>query len=333
MPDRPDPPPKRRPEPPAFSPNPRAAFVELGVTSCFSFLHGASDAVELAATASRLGYDALGIADLNSMAGVVRLHVEARKAHMRPVIGCHLRLLTGEEFLAYPKDRAAWGRLCELLSRGKMRAADGSWQVKGECDISLDDLAAHAEGVQLVALPPDDLAAFERDFGRLAQALPGLGHIAASYLYRGDDRARINRLDRLAKARGLSILATNMVHYHAPERRPLQDVMTCILHKTTIAKAGYLLSANAERHLKSPAEMQRLFAEWPHAIRAAREVADAARFDLRDLAYEYPEETVPEGKDGRCASGGSDMGRRGLALSRGRAGKGPRTSGEGTGDD
>ncbi len=108
--------------------------------------------------------------------------------------------------------------------------------------------------------------------------MPTLRHIAASYLYRGDDRARINRLDRLARRHGLSILATNDVHYHAPDRRPLQDVMTCILHKTTIAKAGFLLHANAERHLKSPAEMQRLFAEWPHAIRATREVADACTF-------------------------------------------------------
>ena len=126
--------------------------------------------------------------------------------------------------------------------------------------------------------------------------MPTLRHIAASYLYRGDDRARINRLDGLAKQHGLSILATNDVHYHAPDRRPLQDVMTCILHKTTIAKAGFLLHANAERHLKSPAEMQRLFAEWPHAIRATREVADACRFDLTELSYEYPQETVPEGR-------------------------------------
>jgi error-prone DNA polymerase len=288
-------PPRRRLTGP-YAPNPRAAYVELGVTSPFSFLRGASEAIDLVMTAHAQGHDALGIADLNTMAGVVRLHAEAVKAHMRPVIGCRLKLVTGEEFLAYPRDRAAYGRLCALLSKGKMNDAHGNWQAKGACDISLADLATHAEGVQLIVQPPDnpdDLAASLR---RLRRALPSLRHIAVSYLYRGDDRARINRLDRLARAHGLSILATNDVHYHAPDRRPLQDVMTCILHKTTIRKAGFRLAANAERHLKSPAEMQRLFGEWPHAIAATRDVADACTFDLRDLAYHYPHETVPAGQ-------------------------------------
>ena len=280
----------------SFVPNPKAPFVELGVTSCFSFLRGASDAVDLSATAWTQGYDALGIADLNTMAGVVRLHAEAKKVCLRPVIGCRLQLVSGEEFLAYPRDRAAYGRLCVLLSKGKMNDVDGGWQAKGECDITLDDLAAHAQDVQLIAVPDGDLRHFAATLRQLTRALPSLRHIAASYLYRGDDRARINRLDRVARAHGLSILATNDVHYHAPERRPLQDIMTCILHKTTITKAGFLLQANAERHLKSPTQMQRLFAQWPHAIRATREVADACYFDLTELAYEYPQETVPKGR-------------------------------------
>ncbi|MEZ5778041.1 MAG: error-prone DNA polymerase [Paracoccaceae bacterium] len=279
-----------------FAPNPRAPFVELGVTSCFSFLRGASDAVDLARTAWAQGCDAIGIADLNTMAGVVRLHAEARKACLRPVIGCRLRLITGEAFLAYPRDRTAYGRLCTLLSKGKMQDVNGDWQAKGVCDITLGDLTAHSGDVQLIALPGDDLTRFATGLRRLVRALPTLRHIAASHLYRGDDRARINRLDRLARTHGLTILATNDVHYHAPDRRPLQDVMTCIREKTTLPKAGYLLHANAERHLKSPEEMQRLFAEWPHAISATREVADACRFDLTELAYEYPQETVPEGR-------------------------------------
>jgi len=215
---------------------------------------------------------------------------------MTPVIGCRLALVSGEEFLAYPRDRAAYGRLCALLSKGKMHGVDGEWQAKGVCDITLEDLARHSKGVQLIAVPPDELSAFAAGFKRLKRALPTLRHIAASYLYRGDDVARINRLDDLAKSYGLSILATNDVHYHAPERRPLQDVMTCILHKTTIQKAGFLLDANAERHLKSPAQMVVLFANWPHAIRAARDVADACNFDLRELSYEYPKETLPAGR-------------------------------------
>ena len=274
-------------------PNPRAPFVELGVSSCFSFLRGASDAVDLASEAHAHGYDTLGIADLNTMAGVVRLHCEALKAGLRPVIGCRLQLQSGEEFLAYPRDRAAYGRLCALLTKGKMHDAQGTWQAKGRCDISLEDLAAHAEGVELIVLPGDDLP---HRLPGLLRRLPTLRHIAASYLYRGDDRARINRLDRLARTHGIGILATNDVHYHAPERRPLQDVMTCIRQKTTIAKAGFLLHANAERHLKSPEEMCRLFADWPHAITATRAVADMCRFDLRELAYHYPNETIPPGE-------------------------------------
>jgi len=276
-----------------FPPNPRAEYVELGVTTPYSFLRGASDASELVGTAHALGYDAIGVTDLNTMAGVVRIHAEAKKANLRPVIGCRLRLSTNEVFLAYPRDRAAYGRLCTLLTKGKRQDADGEWQTNGACDINLADLAAHAEGVQLILIPE---ATTLHRLPELTRRLPTLRFIAVSYLHRGDDRARINRLDRLARAHGLGILATNDVHYHAPNRRPLQDVMTCIREKVTISKAGFLLDANAERHLKSPADMTSLFSEWPHAIRATREVADACRFGLEELAYVYPYETVPKGE-------------------------------------
>ncbi len=288
--------PRRTLDADGLTPNPPAAYVELGVTTCFSFLRGASDAVDLVATAWEQGYDAIGCADLNTMAGVVRLHAEALKAHLRPVIGCRLQLVTGEQFLAYPRNRAAYGRLCTLLSKGKMQALDGSWQVKGGCDIKLNDLAAHAKDVHLIAISSPDLRHFAAGLRRLVSELPTLRHIAASYLYRGDDQARINMLDRLATEHGLSILATNDVQYHVPDRRPLRDIMTCILNKTTIMKAGFLLDANAERYLKSPDQMIRMFADWPHAIAATREVADACHFDLRQLSYEYPQETIPEGR-------------------------------------
>src|SRR5690606_18757667 len=129
-------------------------------------------------------------------------------------------------------------------------------------------------------------ASFEAILLHLIQQLPTLRHLAASYLYSGDDIARIERLDALAKANGLALLATNDVHYHAPDRRPLQDVMTAVRYKTTVAEAGHLLHANAERHLKSPEEMQRLLARWPHAIEASREAAEACRFSLAELKYE-----------------------------------------------
>jgi error-prone DNA polymerase len=295
-----------------------APFVELGIASCFSFLRGASDAVDLVSQARSFGYDALGIADANSMAGIVRLHSEAKHAGLRPVIGCRIELADGPAFLAYPKNRSAYGRICTLLSKGKMQRLDGSWQEKGECAISLDMLSEYSEDTILIVVPPDNLDAllypplpvatgplklvqpkhisFVELMASLPDKLPSLSHIAVSYLYRGDDIARINRLDALAKGAGLAILATNDVLYHQPERRPLHDIMTCIRHKTTLAKAGHLLEANGERHLKSPTEMQRLFADWPHAISASRYIADACTFSLDELRYEYPEEGVPDGK-------------------------------------
>ncbi|WP_156839445.1 error-prone DNA polymerase [Novosphingobium aquimarinum] len=326
----------------------RAAFVELGVATCFSFLRGASDAADLVETAWKLGYDALGIADVNSMAGVVRVHTEAATLKLRPVIGCRVETVEGLAFLAYPTDRAAYGRLCRLISAGRMGTLSGEWQEKGVCEISLEMLAAQAEGVQLILVPPRDLEArftvavesnviplplaggvrggretTEGSPGRpvaeptpapsrkregsmltapltellphLTPQLPTLRHIAACYLYCGDDVARIEALNAMARENGLGILATNDVLYHEPERRPLQDVMTAIRHKTTVARAGFALEANAERHLKSPDEMVRLFERWPHAITAAREVADACRFSLDELQYEYPEEICPGG--------------------------------------
>jgi len=343
MPEGPLTPDKRRIEidPDGISPPDRAPFVELGLASCFSFLRGASDAVDLVLTARALGYDALGIADANSLAGVVRLHTEAKTLRLRPVIGCRIETAEGLAFLAYPVDRAAYGRLCRLISAGRMATLDGEWQAKGVCDIDLALLAAHAEGVQLILLPPAELgqvltiaaesnvvplhrpgldpgplaeqrdaasgpvvrrhdvltAPFPAILPHLVRRLPTLRHLAASYLHAGDDIARIEALDALARGNGLSLLATNDVLYHAPERRPLQDVMTAIRHKTTVARAGLLLHPNAERHLKSPEEMVRLFARWPHAVAAARAVADACRFSLDELRYEYPEEICPEGMD------------------------------------
>src|SRR4051795_9832405 len=273
--------------PPPTTPSP---YIELGVASPFSFLRGASDAIELVLTALGAGYDAIGIADRNTLAGVVRMHGACINAGIRPLIGCRLDLQDAPSLLAYPIDRDGYGRLSRLLSLGKMRAA------KGECELTLQDVADHSDGIAFIAWPEDDVDAFEAELPRLRAALTSLHHVAASWLYRGDDSARIERLDRLARKHGCTLLATNDVHYHAPDRRPLQDVVTCIREKVTIETAGFLLNPNAERHLKSPTEMARLFARWPHAISATREFADALNFSLDELRYEYPQETVPEGR-------------------------------------
>ena len=318
-------------DPASIEAPPRSPFVELGLVSCFSFLRGASDAVDLVLQARALGYDAIGIADANTMAGVVRIHTEAKTLKLKPLIGCRIETVEGLAFLAYPRDRAGYGQLCRLISAGRMRTLDGEWQAKGACDISLAMLAGHAGDVQLILLPPCDLdqrfavtvpnnvvpfppgsrtkaseggqadrvrveGTLSDILPHIAAQLPTLRHLAASFLYTDSDIARIERLDALAKAHGLGILATNDVHYATPDRRPLQDVMTAIRHKTTVAAAGHLLESNGERYLKPPATMIRLFDRWPHAIAATREVADACDFSLDELAYEYPEEIYPDGQ-------------------------------------
>ena len=305
-----------------FVRNPPAAFVELGVTTAYSFLEGASEAVDLVTTAHEQGHHALGIADRNTLAGVVRLHTEATTAKLRPLIGARLELIEGYQFLAYPVDRTGYGQLSTLLSLGKMRTPDGRWQANTVCELTLPMLAKHAAGMQLIAIPPNDLdeplyrddrlanvvaldgrvvtgdarLSFIEAVPRLSAALPTLRHLAAAHLCRGDDVARIARLDLLARTNDLCILATNAVLYATPNRRPLQDIITCIRAGTTIAAAGRLLAKNAERHLKSPKEMITLFARWPHAITATRDVADRISFSLTELAYHYPKEVYPAGR-------------------------------------
>src|SRR4051794_13645719 len=187
--------------PPPIGP---ALYVELGVASPFSFLRGASDAIELTLRALELGMDAIGIADRNTLAGVVRMHSACKTAGLKPLIGCRLDLTDAPSLLAYPVDRDGYGRLSRLLSLGKMRAE------KGECELSLADVAEHQEGIAFIAWPSDDLADFERELPRLRDALTSLRHVAASWLYRGDDNARIERLDRMARRNGCTILATKM---------------------------------------------------------------------------------------------------------------------------
>ncbi|MFT5065567.1 MAG: error-prone DNA polymerase [Yoonia sp.] len=279
-----------------YAANPPAKFVELGLTTCFSFLRGASDAVDLASTAWALGYDQIGCADLNSFAGVVRMYTAVQTVGLRPLTGVRIALITGQVFLAYPRSRTAYGRLSALISKGRMHDPDGAWQAKGVCDLTINDVAAHTKDVILIAIPPRALSQFAKHLPALIRALPSLQYIAASYHYLGDDVARINRLDGLAQKHHLGLLATNDVLYHAPERRALQDVMTCIRLKTTIHKAGHTLQPNAERHLKSPPEMARLFARWPHALHASLTIAKACQFSLSELKYEYPNEILPKGR-------------------------------------
>ncbi len=306
------------------------SYAELEVATNFTFLAGGSHPEELVATAKALGLEAIAVTDRNTLAGVVRAHIAAKEAGIKFIVGARLDLQDAPSLLAYPTNRAAYGRLCRLLTLGQRRAE------KGQCTLFLDDVAGDAEGLIVIVVPPDDLlthspmsspgltgrssnhgslandgqglldARFrghdngncESQLSRIKQAL-GVNtrlYLAARHSYRGDDRARIAALTALSKRVGIPLVATNAVLYHAPHRRALQDVLTCIREKCTITDAGFRLEANAERHIKSAKEMARLFAGHEDALSHSVEIARACTFSLDELKYEYPDEPVPDGK-------------------------------------
>ena len=270
----------------ASFPEPTPRYAELQVTTNFSFLRGAAHPDELVLTAAALGHQAIAITDRNSFAGIVRAHHAANEVGIRLVVGCRLDLTDGTSLLAYPTDRAAYGRLTRLLTLGKRRAP------KGQCYLDYADVVAHGDSQIIVLLPEADGTDFA---ARIAADFRDRAYLAAHHLYRGDDMRRLARLAALGEAAGLPLVAVNDVLYHLPERRPLQDVLTCIREGCTITKAGYRLAANAERHLKLPEEMARLFRGHEDAVERSLEIAERCRFSLDELRYEYPEEPVPEG--------------------------------------
>jgi error-prone DNA polymerase len=285
-------------------------YAELAVTTNFSFLRGASHPHEMVDTAETLGLAAIGIADRNSFAGVVRAYgawkeIEKKKAEQQPghgkqrktvklLVGTRLITTDGFEVLAYPSDRAAYGRLCLLLSECNRKVKKGQ---KGECQLTFEEILAASAGQMLIALPPEELTpAFTERLTALARAAPGRSFLAGVYRYRGDEPRRLVLLDELGARVGTPLVAVNDAHHHVPERRTLADVLTCIREKCTVAEAGFRLAVNEERHLKRPDEMARLFARFPEAIERTVDIANACNFSLGGLKNEYPDEPVPPGK-------------------------------------
>ena len=267
-------------------------YAELQTTTNYGFLRGASHPGELVLTAKALGLAAIGVADRNTLAGVVRAWSQGRAIGQKVLSGCRLDFADRTpSLLCYPTDREAWGRLTRLLTVGQRRAQ------KGDCELTIDDLFAHGDGQLILVVPPPRLdEAFETELQGLAKAFAGRIWLIAARPYGARDLKRIAALDTLARRVGAPLIATNDVLYHRPERRPLQDVLTCIREKCAITEAGLRLEANAERHIKSPAEIARLFAKWPDAIAQTLEVVSRIAFDLSELKYEYPDEPVPAGK-------------------------------------
>jgi len=307
-------------------------YLEFACASNFSFLRGASHPEELMVQAASIGLAGLGLCDRNSVAGVVRAHLAKREQNLPLCYHPGARLVFADgtpDILAYPRDRAGWGRLTRLLTLGNRRAE------KGECVLTLDDLIAHIFGLELIVMPspspsssPPPLRGRDREGGKqqgsvqvstplpnpppqggreravhaaaqqiqilrtLRAAAPGRVRLAATMLYRGRDQARLARLKTIAHEANVPLIAVNDVTMHHPGRRPLADVLTCIREKTTIDRAGRKLSSNAERHLKPPEEMARLFRDAPEAIEETLRLSEALTFSLDELKYEYPDEQV-----------------------------------------
>jgi error-prone DNA polymerase len=275
------------------------AYAEIGITTNFSFLRGGSDPRAYVQQASDLRLPVIGIADHNTLAGVVRAYKELDNPNVtykpKLLIGSRLVFMDGTpDILVYPRDRAAYGRLCQLLTRGKR----GDETAKGECHLKFDDLLEFSEGQLLaLALPHRFEAAKVLEvLEQLRRSRANGVWLVASLLYRGDDQRRLARLHRVAETAGVPLLATNEVLYHHPSRRPLQDVLTCIREKTTIDAIGRRLEANAERYLKPADEMARLFRDVPEAIAETMRFAGRIVFSLAQLKYQYPDEPVPPGK-------------------------------------
>ena len=272
-------------------------YAELQTTTNFSFLRGASHPHELVTEAGMLGMTAIGVTDRNSLAGVVRAWSQMQALAGTPLAvkaltGCRLDFADGTpSLLCYPTDREAYGRLTRLLTVGQLRSE------KGECDLRWADFTDHSEGQLILVVPPAKLDEdFEIRLRQIAGDLRGDVWLAASRPYGARDLQRLSKLAVLAETSGAPMVATNDVLYHRPDRRNLQDVLTCIRETCTIHDAGLRLEANGERHLKSPAEMERLFKRFPGAVERSVDIAERIEFDLEQLKYEYPDEPVPPGK-------------------------------------
>jgi DNA-directed DNA polymerase III PolC len=296
-------------------------YFEFAVTSNFSFLRGASHPEELMLQAAHVGLAGIGLCDRNSVAGVVRAHLIKREKKLALAYHPGARLVFADgtpDILVYPRDRAGWGHLCRLFTRGNLLAE------KGECILHLDDLLKHSDGLELVVMEtstwehpsPPFLKKPKREtnssqasgqtrlrlvantqkktdaklLALLREAARERVRLAASMLFRGNDRTRLAQRAAIARAAGVPLIAVNDVLYHHPDRRQLQDVLTCIREYLTIDRAGRRLAANAERYLKPPAEMARLFSDAPEAIEQTAALDAALTFSLDELRYEYPDE-------------------------------------------
>jgi error-prone DNA polymerase len=262
-------------------------YAELQVTTHFSFLRGASSPRELFEQARHLGLSALGIVDRNSLAGIVRAYEASKETGIRLVVGCRLDLTDGTSLLVYPTDRAAYSRLCRLLSLGKSRAG------KGKCALNWEDVEAWNEGSLAVLLGDEANDALLLNLRRLKRMFGDRAYMSLIRRFAPDEHLRLWQVEQASHAAGVPTVAMGDVLYHHSARRMLQDVVSCIRQGCTIDEAGFRLERHADRFLKDPAEMARLFERHPEALARIGEIVRRCRFSLDELSYQYPSETEP----------------------------------------
>ena len=268
---------------------PELRYAELLCRSNYSFLEGASHPDELVMRAGELGHSAIAITDRNSVAGVVRAHVAAREHGLKLLIGAEITPADSPSVVLWASDRAGYGQLCRLITKGRRSAP------KGECRIALSDLLEHASGLLAGLVLREVSTSFSESARRIREVFGDRAYLLAELHHGPDDARQLQRWMADAKRVGLPLVAANDIHCHVRERQPLQDVLTAIRHGCTVAELGERRFSNAERHLKSSAEMSALFAMCPDAVARTIEIADRCRFSLDELRYDYPEELCPRG--------------------------------------
>ena len=269
-------------------------YVELQAATHFSFLRAVSSAEELFSAAALLGYPALGIADRNSVGGLVKALRAADSTGVRLVAGCRLDLMDGASLLVWPRDRAAWSRLTRLLTIGKSRA-DPRKGEKGRCFLHWEDVAAWSDGLVAALVPDEADSAGATALAQLRDIFGNRSHLALTHRRRPGELRRLHSLESLARRHQVRSLATGDVLYDGPDKRMLHDVVTAIREHVTIDELGFRRERFADRHLKSPIEMERRFRAFPDAVQASADIASDCSFSLRELSYQYPDEIVMSG--------------------------------------
>ena len=270
-------------------------YVPLWCKSNYSFLEGASHPEELVEACRRNGLSTMALTDRNGVYGIVRAHVQAQQAGIRLIAGSQIGLQDGSEILLLARNRKGYGNLCRLLTDGHLRSS------KGTCKPGLEDVCRRNPG--LIALwigrtgpeaPAEDGPAPVLE--QLKTAFGDRLYILLARHRRAEEVLREIRLRELADRFGLPTAAAVEVLYHTPERRRLQDVLTCIREGVTLSTAGRNIRPNDQHALKRPDDLARLFVDDPESVGRTREIADRCSFSLQELRYRYPLERVPEGR-------------------------------------